>query len=123
MIHLLNLLTPVDGSIIGRDDTNLYAEPDIRAKATRVVELKKDGRLAVLATDELRVSFVVFRFAAGTSDGSHPTLYERVFDGEGPSGELRELRHTDWGEDGYLFYAPGALIADAFEKLKEWFNV
>lgn len=123
MIHLLNLLTPVDGDVTGRDDTRLYAEPDIRAKATCVVELKQDGQLAVLALDELSVSFVVFRFAASTSDGSHPTLYERVFDGEGPSGDLRELRHTDWGKDGYLFYAPGELIADAFEKLKEWFDV
>lgn len=106
-----------------------YAEPEIRSVAAHAIELAGGGLLAVCDEVPHSVEFAVFRFAMGpaTKDGVEvePALFHRVFHGDGPSGSLRELRHTFWGEpdnSGYIFYPNGALIADAFAKLKRWFD-
>jgi hypothetical protein len=44
------------------------------------------------------------------------------FYGEGPTGNLRECRHTYWGEDGYLFYPDGKVITAAFKELSKYFD-
>lgn len=104
-----------------------YAEPEIRAVATHLIELRP-GLLAVIEED-IHVEVALFRWAGGpaTKDGIEvePAYYERVFHGGGPSGSLRELRHTYWGEpnnSGYIFYPNGALICAAFQHLKRWFD-
>jgi len=128
MSDIIDLLTRADPSQIGQDaDHVIYEDKDVRAKSTNAIELAGNGLLAVLE-DGIHVSFVVLRWASG----DNPILWEPVFSGNGPSGPgdhggggfrgLRELRHTHWGENGYLFYAPGALIADAFAKLERWFD-
>lgn len=148
--RLRDLLTPTDPDVIGWSPGELlYAEPEIRAKATHVVPLLpcyppsaldpyKDrsprGLLAVLETPGSdHVSFVVVEWVSGPVDLANLTprlerqmeaLYQPLFHGEGPSGTLRELRHTHWGhaDDGYLHEPNGALIAAAFEALKPWFD-
>lgn len=62
------------------------------------------------------ISFVVFKFYAGDES----VYYSKVFCGKGPSQNLRELRHTYWGENGagYIFFPSAKLICDAFDKLK-----
>lgn len=134
-LRLHDLLTPTDPNVIGWSPGELlYAEPEIRAKATHVVALLPEplenrvprGLLAVLETPGTAwVSFVVVEWVSGPStDGAMPALYQPLFHGEGPSAPLRELRHTHWGhaDDGYLHEPNGALIAAAFEALKRWFD-
>lgn len=148
--RLRDLLTPTDPDVIGWSPGELlYAEPEIRAKATHVIPLlpyhqpsalepygprSPRGLLAVLEKpSEVWVSFIVVEWVAGPVDAANLTsrlerqmeaLYQPLFRGEGPSGTLRELRHTHWGhaDDGYLHEPNGALIAAAFEALKRWFD-
>jgi hypothetical protein len=92
----------------------------VRATATVIRELP-GGWLAALV-DGSEVSWVLFRFTSSDADGD---LWERLADGEGYAGELRELRHSAWGETenrGYIFYPPLATIAAACEALREWFD-
>lgn len=134
MSELIDLLTRVDPNLIGQDaETVIYGDADVRSKATHIVELAGHGLLAVLEHDEgTSASFVVLG-DMGTVDGV--VVWYPVFRGWGPSGPglipaggdptwrgLRELRHTYWGENGYLHYPPGALISDAFAKLERWFD-
>lgn len=106
----------------------LYADDELRKHATIVIDLEGRGLLAVLE-DDIHISFVVASWAEGPSieNGVEvgPNLYERVFHGSGPSGALRELRHTFWGESensGYIFYPSAKLITDAFKQLQRWFD-
>ena len=149
MNRLHDLLTPTDPDVIGWSAGELlYAEPEIRAKATHVVPLlpyhppsvlkpymarAPRGLLAVLETPgDVLVSFVALEWVAGPGDEpdepggrrATPALYQPLFRGEGPGAPLRELRHTHWGHagDGYLASPNGALIAAAFEALGRWFD-
>lgn len=134
---LVDLLTRADPDRIGQDaDAVLYEDADVRAKATHAIGIAGKcggGLLVVLEHDDrVHVSFVVLEFAGGDD----PILWSPVFSGHGPAGPgpqtpgtdtdwrgLRELRHTNWGKGGYLFYPDGALIADAFSELERWFDV
>lgn len=105
-----------------------YAVDDLRKHATTVINLEGGGLLAVLEKDT-HVSFIVTTFAEGPSTQNGqvvgPELHERVFHGSGPSGSLRELRHTYWGEQnngGYIYYPSAKLITDAFRQLQRWFD-
>lgn len=102
----------------------------IRKEAHRCIDL---GNKAVLAIDEHEgpgtwISFMVFEFSSGpaTISGIEVSGVKMriVFHGGGPSGYLRELRHTHWGNDGngYLFYPSSKVILAAFVALKEWFD-
>jgi hypothetical protein len=124
MAELIDLL-PVTKN---HNDDPYYAVDDLRKHATTVINLEGRGLLAVLE-DGIHISFVVTTFAEGpsTQDGQivGPELHERVFHGSGPSGALRELRHTFWGEQdngGYIFYPSAKLITDAFHQLNRWFD-
>lgn len=112
-------------------DEMLYLASHIRDTATEVIDLDGRGIIAVLVEDEIHVSFVVFSeecgesIVVGTTEPKTPAFYSVVFHGNGPSGALRELRHTYWGDPnnaGYIFYPHGKLIADAFAKLDRWFD-
>jgi hypothetical protein len=112
----------------GEEVYDLY---EIRRQAMRCIQLG-DGELAgVLAVNiivDLYVDFIVFRCHSGaaTKDGVEvdgPKM-QIVFRGEGPSGSLRELRHTWWGDDeSYLPSIRPDEIIPAFEALKEWFDL
>lgn len=126
MIDLLDRLTAEDESAVNGCDGKVYDLAEIRATAKCCIDLDGDGLIAVDNAVDHHVSFVVFRFHSGPStrdgvvvDGEKMSV---VFHGNGPSGALRELRHTYWGENGYIFYPHGVLIASAFEALREWFD-
>lgn len=138
--RLRKLLTPADPTMIGWPPGEvLWSEPDVRAKATEVIELVPYRKPAALPPYEERpprgllavfvdgdhVSFEVMSYAAGPGTGTDgmPVLWEPVFSGEGPSGALRELRHTDWGSDGYLADPPADVIGAAFRELRRWFDL
>lgn len=74
--------------------------------------------------DGLWVKFAVLQFCCSDCHGGNVRL-TCVFHGEGPSGNLRECRHTWWGDDGdegYLFYPNGPIITKAFKELAEFFD-
>lgn len=113
---------------------DVYTEPNIRKHAERVVELtdgQRYGGLLAVRIDDMRVSFIVFRFNSGPGTKTNgevvsPPMYERVFHGVGFSGSLRECRHTYWGDGGaggYIYYVPAWLIRAAFDALGEWFDL
>ena len=106
----------------------VYADADIRKKATEVIPFC-DGRslLAVRTGKEPFPSlteFIVFDFMMSSIDGTD-TKWQRVFHGYGYTDGLRELRHSYWGEldnGGYIFYPSASTICGAFELLKRWFD-
>lgn len=98
----------------------VFREVDIRALATTVIALDGKGLLAAVERDTA-VSFVVFAFSSSNVDGTD-AVYECIFHGNGFAGGLRELRHSYWGEDGYVFYPSATLIAGAFKELQRWFD-
>jgi hypothetical protein len=119
-MNLVDLLNKADNNLIGRkpDDGVLYEDLDVRAKSTKCIKLSGNGLLAMLDSDPVHVSFIVLMWASGDA----PILWEPVFSGSGPSSSLRELRHTNWGDKGYIYYPNAELISDAFAKLKTWFD-
>jgi len=138
---VIDRMQRADSRFTGDPDARLYTEPEIRARATHVIELLPpstaptaprgrddypQGLLAALE-DDGAVSVVAFRFHSGTSrdragQDVYPPVYEVLFSGTGYGAPLRELRHTDWGEDGYINYPDGRVIAEAFRHLARWFD-
>lgn len=109
------------GDAGGSDIDSTYSLGKIKAQFD-VRELTRDGWLA-LHWDEERIwlKFAVLEFH--TSDVNNENiLVSCLFHGEGPTGSLRECRHTWWGEDGYLFYPDGAIISAALKALSEHFD-
>ncbi len=120
--RLLTMLTPS----LAPTDEMLYLGSHICDVATEVIAL--DGGLLAVRQEDIHVSFVVFRRECGESyvtdqyEPRTPAYYSVLFHGDGPSGSLRELRHTTWGESGYIYYPNGLLISDAFKHLARWFD-
>jgi hypothetical protein len=92
-----------------------------------------NGVLLVRLPEEggITVEFAVLGWSGGpstdvrTNEVVAPSTYEMVFHGSGPSGGLRELRHTWWGapdDGGYLFYPDFTLLEAAFKALRKWFD-
>lgn len=128
MTDMIDRLTP-EPSLFHPGDLSypVYDLAAVRAAADRVIDLPRDGKLAV-AIEGYSVSFAVFEqeTSEATRNGvviAGPKL-SLIFDGAGLGGSLRELRHTRWGdEDGYIASPPGSIIAAAFKALEEWFDV
>ena len=128
MKNLFEDLTPETLDWCG--DLIAFDEAEIRAKSNEVISLEGDGLLAVrYDAEQFSVSFVVFSFVGGPMTSGAEVVdgkkWDRVFSGNGPSGTLRELRHTSWGEPdapGYLHCPSGKVISDAFRMLRRWFD-
>lgn len=107
--------------------TKEYLGEHIVSAVTEHITLARGGLLAVHQSGEdgLFVQFAVFEFSSSPYHDAEVanTQYSLLFYGEGPSSSLRECRHTWWGEEGYVFYPDAALITDALEKLKKWFDM
>jgi hypothetical protein len=125
MKELFDQLTPV----LDHNEDPMYADEEVRCKATTVIDLRvidcgRPGGLLCVLENDIHVSFVVLSFAESTVEGAQ-TMWHRVFHGSGPSGALRELRHTFWGDPnnaGYIFYPNAKLITEAFHHLNRWFD-
>jgi hypothetical protein len=93
-------------------------------KERYTVEPLKGGYFVLgQSADDIAVKFAVLSNAGGyIKDGV--TIEEGlcVFHGEGYAGNLREVRHTYWGENGYIYYVDGALITAAFARLSQLFG-
>lgn len=114
----------LDSEIDGpQEDMRVYSLDKARARY-EVREICADGWL-VLNWDEDRflLKFAVLHFYSSEMDDSNVRT-QCVFHGEGPVGNLRECRHTWWGEDGegYLFYPPGKVITSGLKALSEFYD-
>jgi hypothetical protein len=98
---------------------DVYDLAAVRGAADAVIDLEGSAYLAMRNEDGW-VSFAVFDV---WSIGADEVKLGLVFHGSGPSGYLRELRHTYWGDEGYLFDPSPKVIVAAFDRLKEWFDV
>ena len=106
----------------GDDDSVLY--PLLEAKARwQVKELVPGWGWLVLNIGEHNwIKFAVLQYAKANGDGSDIKTCV-LFHGEGPSGALRECRHTYWGDErGYIFYPKGHVISAAFAVLAEYYD-
>jgi len=90
-----------------------------------VREVCKDGYLVLNwgeDPDRLWLKFAVLSFDSSQVDDSKVML-SLIFHGEGPSSNLREFRHTWWGdENGYIFYANPKVICSALLALSEFYD-
>lgn len=118
MTEMLDRLTSEPSIAVDGDE--VYDLAQIRSTANRVIDLGGDAVLA-MAIGPVNVGFAVLDLAYTAEIGG--VKLSLVFHGEGPSDGLRELRHTYWGEDGYLFYPDARVITAALAALKEWFDV
>jgi hypothetical protein len=117
----------LDSEVDSSLDEQVY--PLDKAKARyEVRDLCQNGWI-VLKWDKEKswLKFAVLQFCTAEHDPSDTRGYSNikaycVFYGDGPSGSLRECRHTYWGEDGYLFYPDGRIIAAAFKALSEFYD-
>lgn len=111
------------GRIATGSDYDLYVVVD--QDADERIKLGTNAWLLV-KTDGIHVKFGVFTFHDGpaTVGGRvvDPERHLLLFHGEGPSGALRECRHTWWGENGYVHYPHFATIEAAFRELRRWFD-
>lgn len=105
------------------DGNEVYDLAQIHAVADRVIDLGA-GAVMTIAIDSEIVDLAVFGFSYGpTLPPQYGVKLYLILHGDGPAGELRELRHTYWGDDGYLFYPDVRVIVAAMAALKEWLDV
>jgi hypothetical protein len=106
------------------EDLDIVYRLDELRDRFEVRDLEGGGWLVLNVTPSSNwLRFAVLDFAGQVSGQSERASC--VFYGEGPGGKddsLRECRHTYWGENGYLFYPNGALIAAAFRELSEFYD-
>jgi hypothetical protein len=105
-------------------DYELYVVAD--QNADERIRLDQNHWLLAKTTDGLHVEFAVFGFHDGpaTRNGEvvSPEHHIMIMHGSGPSGSLRECRHTWWGENGYVHYLHFAAIEAALRELRRWFD-
>lgn len=121
MIHLVDML------VIEKDeDDEVYDLDLVKRTADGVIELVPGAGWLAIRIEDGCLSFIVVEFHSGPSTRDGVVVdgikVERVFDGYGYHEVLRELRHTHWGESGYIYYPNGKIITAAFEALREWFD-
>lgn len=98
-----------------------YSLDDARSRY-EVRDLPGKGYL-VLNWDAERfwLKFAVLSFLSSSGDDTEVEM-DLQFHGEGPTGNLRECRHTYWGDGGYIFYPSGKVISAGLEALSEFFD-
>lgn len=118
-------ISPIDWMEWETTENGDVVYPLDKARAKYVVrEIVPDCWLVLdhLPTDDnIWLHFAVLDFNRSDGDGKN-VLADCIFHGEGPVGNLRECRHTYWGENGYVFYPNGKRIAAAFKALAEFYD-
>lgn len=114
----------VERSVITEEDIIYDINSVYKNKNLKVIELIPKRAWLVVYEDETSwVKFATLEFHSSEIDESNLKA-SVIFHGEGSGGNLRECRHTYWGEcsDGYLFYPNGKAIALAFKELSNYFD-
>lgn len=100
------------------------AYSDIQVRQCSEAVLLPGGSLLVYRIEDMSVNFAMFRFAESDMGGEN-TKWSVIFRGGGFSWELREMRHTWWGEpgeEGYVFYLDREAVAAAMVDLGRFFD-
>lgn len=110
-----------------------YLLEEIKEKATKVIEIDHNNWLVLNVKspydeNDLKnlkdcwMEYAMFSFCVQKEDGL--TKVNLIFQGEGPTGPLKEFRHTYWGLDskGYTFYLPIKATIKALQILNEYFE-
>jgi hypothetical protein len=106
----------------GANNGDVVYRLDEAREKYEVHELTCNGWLVINRDDhKIWMRFAVLEFYMSNGNGKN-VVASCVFHGEGATGNLRECRHTWWGDDGYVFYPNGNLIAAAFRALSEFFD-
>ncbi len=87
-----------------------------------VHSISESGYIIINDQKDDFVKFAVMSFYMSDLDDSNIKV-SLVFHGEGPSGALRELRHTWWGDNGYVFYPNADIICNSLQFLKKYFDI
>lgn len=95
-----------------------YSLNKIKQTVCEIVPLK-DGYLVLNLIDDVNIGFALF-FIDGCDNEDE--YLELIFYGEGVGSDLRECRHTYWGEAGYIFCMPLDLIKEAMIELAKYFD-
>lgn len=111
-----------------------YLLDEIKAKAIKLIEIDGNHWLALDTTHpwdekdpqnlhDCSLDFALFSFGMSEVDGKN-TRVHLVFEGSGPTANLKEFRHTYWGptREGYVFYLPIKATIKALEILSEYFE-
>lgn len=108
---------------VNKDDNNIYYSLDnIKTKhEVRNLDDHDSGYLVLDNKEEDWLRFAVLEFVSSKYDGTDVKV-NMVFHGDGPSNNLRELRHTWWGNEGYLFYPNFKTIKSALDMLLEFYD-
>lgn len=79
----------------------------------------KDNTNLFVLVEDLKVSWALVRFHSSWDEEEWCSL---IWSGCGLAGYLRECRHSYFGEEGYLFYAPLDAIANTATYLRKYFD-
>jgi hypothetical protein len=114
-IDWLNPILDDNGDI----ETYVYSLSELK-KNNEVIEVCEDGYVVWNKTKDYWYKFAVMQFHYSVDDEN--TFVTPIFIGEGPSDNLRECRHTQWGTNGYIFYPDGQIIVAAFKELAKYYD-
>jgi len=105
-------------------DNDFVYSLDYLKKTFEVVEIIKDRGWIVFKWDaeDGKDGWIKWAVMDWYGSWNNKQFVNVEFQGEGPSGSLRECRHTYWGEDGYIFYPNGPLITAAFQELSKYYD-
>jgi len=107
--------------IMGNDE-EVYSLDKMKELSTEHVELPSNGHLFYYReADGLHLNFFVGGFHTSDVDNKNVVI-DKIWTGCGPTGNLRELRHSFFGENGYIFYVNLDILEAASKDLRRYFD-
>lgn len=108
---------------------DVYSLPEVRGKYVKVVELlPEESWLALNPKGDYWLDYALFTFNSQVCQDGAPILLNCIFHGGGsatfddPATGLREMRHTYFSNEGYIFYLPMKTMRLAFDELSKYFD-
>lgn len=104
-------------------DDKLFSLKQINSQAGWTVTSLVNNHIFVLHQEEdiCNISFGLFEFSR-SDDKKYDDLYQCIFYGNGTGGSLKELRHTWFTSDGYVFYMNMEAMIAAMKELQKYFD-
>lgn len=129
--NISEILTEIEGKTVENtwmnDSATLYDLALVKKVFNEVLELQEGCSWLAMKWDNTDeegnptwIDFCLFEFNTGIDD---KTLLKKIWYGSGISGNLREFRHSYFGDgDGYVFYAPLEAMALSIGVLRKYFD-
>jgi hypothetical protein len=83
------------------NDYKQYEINDLKSLPSKLEMLDRTDVIVLYTIEEHWMTFCFLAWSASSGDES---WYTPLWHGMGPTGSLRECRHSYIGEDGYVFY-------------------